>query len=218
MSRRLYFSMFLVFAVLGLGVSRGLASSMTVKHSAAPARTERAVFAGGCFWCMETAFEGLPGVITAVSGYTGGHTKNPTYEEVGSHTTGHLESVLVTYDPARVTYAQLLSRFWHSIDPTQSDGQFCDRGDSYESAIFVQGAEQQRLAEASKSAIARSGVLHGQIVTAIRPFAVFYPAEDYHQDFYKKDPLRYRTYRAGCGRDLRLQQLWGKAWAKPLVH
>ncbi len=211
------FRLFL-FALLSVSAASTSASSMGARTAATPARTERAVFAGGCFWCMETAFEGLPGVITAVSGYTGGHTKNPTYEEVSSHTTGHLESVQVTYDPARITYAQLLDRFWHSIDPTQADGQFCDRGDSYESAIFVQGAEQQRLAEASKGAIARSGLLHAPIVTTIRPLAVFYPAEDYHQDFYRKDPLRYRTYRMGCGRDHRLQQLWGKAWAKPLVH
>lgn len=181
-------------------------------------RTEHAVFAGGCFWCMETAFEGLPGVISAVSGYTGGHTKNPTYEEVCSHTTGHLEAVQVTYDPARIRYAQLLDRYWHSIDPTQADGQFCDRGDSYESAIFTDGPEQARAAEASKAAIVRSKVLRARIVTPIRALTVFYPAEDYHQDFYKKDPLRYRSYRAGCGRDRRLEQLWGKAWAKPLVH
>lgn len=217
MSARMSFRLILS-ALLSLNAVAALASSMAAKPAATPSRTERAVFAGGCFWCVETAFEGLPGVITAVSGYTGGRTRNPTYEEVSAHTTGHLEAVQVTYDPTRVTYAQLLDRFWHSIDPTQADGQFCDKGDSYESAIFVHGAEQKRLAEASKAAITRSGVLRAPIVTAIRPLTVFYLAEGYHQDFYKKDPIRYRTYRAGCGRDLRLQQLWGKAWAKPLVH
>jgi len=211
MSRRLLCRLSL-FVVLGLAATSASASA------AAPVRTERAVFAGGCFWCLETAFEGLPGVITAVSGYTGGHTENPTYEEVCSHTTGHLEAVEVTYDPARVTYAQLLDRFWHSIDPTQAGGQFCDRGDSYESAIFVRGPQQKQLADASKGALERSKVLKSPIVTPVRPLTVFYRAEDYHQDFYKKDPVRYRTYRAGCGRDARLQQLWGKAWAKPLVH
>jgi methionine-S-sulfoxide reductase len=195
-----------------------LAGALAGPSAAAPARTERAVFAGGCFWCMETAFEGLPGVLSAVSGYTGGHTKNPTYEEVCSHTTGHLEAVEVTFDPAKISYAQLLERYWHSIDPTQADGQFCDIGDSYQSAIFVNGAEQRRLAEASKQALERSKVLQAPIVTPIRPLDVFYRAEEYHQDFYRKNPLRYRTYRAGCGRDQRLQQLWGKAWAKPLVH
>ena len=205
-------------AVVALSAATARGATTPAKAMSTPASTERAVFAGGCFWCVETAFEGVPGVITAVSGYTGGRTKNPTYEEVCSHTTGHLEAVQVTYDPARITYAQLLDRFWHSIDPTQADGQFCDRGDSYESAIFVNGPTQRRLADDSKLAIERSKVLRAPIVTPIRSLTVFYPAEDYHQDFYKKDPVRYRTYRLGCGRDLRLQQLWGNAWAKPLVH
>lgn len=184
-----------------------------------PADLAVATFAGGCFWCVETQFEGVPGVHSVVSGFTGGHTENPTYDQVTAGGTGHYESVRIEYDPKRVTYAQLLDRFWYGIDPTQADGQFCDRGDSYRSAIFVHDAEQRRLAESTKQRIERSGVLKGKaIVTEILAAAAFYPAEEYHQDFWKKDPVRYRTYRLGCGRDRRLQQLWGKLAVKPSAH
>lgn len=184
----------------------------------AAGRTETATFAGGCFWCMETQFEAVPGVKSVTSGYTGGHKVNPTYEQVCAHTTGHYESIQVVFDPAAIPYAQLLERFWHGIDPTQGDGQFCDIGETYRSAIFFHGPAQQRLALESKRALERSGALHAPIVTAILPAKPWYPAEAYHQDFWKKDPVRYRSYRASCGRDRRLAQLWGATAVKPLVH
>ena len=197
----------------------------TLSHSAsgeepahAPARLETATFAGGCFWCMETQFEGIPGVRSVVSGYTGGHKENPTYEEVGTGTTGHYESVEIHFDPSQVSYGKLLEIFWHSIDPTQGDGQFCDLGTEYRSAIFTGNESQKRLAEASKKKIEAAGVLKKPIVTLIVPARPFYRAEEYHQDFWKKDPVRYRTYRFSCGRDRRLAQLWGKNAAKPSVH
>ncbi len=183
-----------------------------------PARDEVAIFAGGCFWCMETQYEGLPGVRSVVSGYTGGHKADPTYEEVGTHQTGHYEAIEIRYDPARVAYSRLLDIFWHSIDPTQADGQFCDIGSSYRSAIFAEDSTQLALALASKKKIEASGVLHAPIVTAIVRATRFYPAEGYHQDFWKKDPVRYHSYRLGCGRDRRLTQLWGRLAAKPNVH
>jgi peptide-methionine (S)-S-oxide reductase len=191
------------------------------KAAAAPApapRTEVATFAGGCFWCMETQFEQRPGVISVVSGYTGGHTVHPTYEEVGSGSTGHMESVEIRFDPARISYAQLLDLFWHSIDPTQGNGQFCDHGSEYRSAIFVHGEKQRQLAEESKRRLEASHVLKRPIVTTIVAAGPFYRAEEYHQDFWKKDPARYHEYREGCGRDRRLRELWGKAAVVPLVH
>jgi len=189
------------------------------KRMAKPApKTATAVFAGGCFWCLETQFETFPGVKSVVSGYTGGHKDRPTYEEVCAHTTGHYEAVRIVYDPTMVSYAQLLDRLWHGIDPTQGDGQFCDIGESYRSAIFWQDSTQRSLALDSKRELERSGVLKSPIVTAIVPGKPFWPAEEYHQDFWKKDPVRYRSYRAGCGRDRRLAQLWGAKAVKPLVH
>ena len=182
----------------------------------APARaatpvTARATFAGGCFWCMETAFEGLPGVSAVVSGYTGGFKKHPAYEEVSSGTTGHAESVQVLYDPRQISYAQLLDIFWHNIDPTQANGQFCDHGAQYRSAIFYGDTTEKRLAEASKRTLeATPQRFKGPIVTQIVPAGEFWPAEEYHQDFYRKDPVRYQSYRLGCGRDKRLIELWGQ--------
>lgn len=167
----------------------------------------RATFAGGCFWCMEPPFEKIPGVSSVTSGYTGGEKANPTYEEVSSGGTGHAESVEIQYDPAKVTYAQLLDVFWHNIDPTQADGQFCDHGRQYRTAIYYHDAEQQRLAEESKRQVMAK--LQRPVVTEIVAASRFYPAEEYHQDFYKRNPIRYYTYRAGCGRDRRLKQLWG---------
>jgi peptide-methionine (S)-S-oxide reductase len=177
--------------------------------TAAPA-TGKAVFAGGCFWCEETAFEGVPGVISVVSGYTGGQKKNPTYEEVSAGGTGHAESVEVTYDPAKISYEKLLEIFWHNVDPLQANGQFCDHGNQYRSAIFYGNDAQHAAAEASKRKLEEEPRFKGKIVTQIVPASTFYPAEEYHQDFYKKSPLRYRTYRAGCGRDARLRELWGQ--------
>ena len=167
-----------------------------------------ATFAGGCFWCTESDFEHVPGVSAAVSGYTGGHTKNPTYEESSSGGTGHAESVEVHYDPAKVSYAQLLDYFWHHVDPTVKDRQFCDEGNQYRTAIFVHNAEERKLAEASKAEVAKK--LGTTIYTEIADAGPFYPAEDYHQDYYKKNPIRYKFYRANCGRDSRIEQVWGK--------
>jgi peptide-methionine (S)-S-oxide reductase len=171
----------------------------------------KATFAGGCFWCMEPPFDKLPGVISTTSGYTGGNTKNPTYEEVSAGRTGHAESVQILYDPAKISYAKLLDVFWMNIDPTVKDRQFCDHGTQYRSAIFYHDAEQKKLAEESKRKIEQSGKLHQPIVTEIVQLGEFYPAEDYHQDFYKKNSFRYNSYRLGCGRDRRLEELWGKA-------
>jgi peptide-methionine (S)-S-oxide reductase len=213
-----------MFRMIVTGFTRAVAAiafTTSLASAAVPApapRTETAVFAGGCFWCMETQFEGLPGVRSVTSGYTGGWKKHPTYEEVCAHTTGHLESVEIVFDPAVVSYAQLLDRFWHGVDPTQGDGQFCDIGDSYRSAIFFRGPEQQKQALASKAALEKSGVLHRPVLTRIAAAGDFWPAEEYHQDFWKKNPARYHEYREGCGRDRRLAELWGKAAVKPLVH
>lgn len=169
-----------------------------------------ATFAGGCFWCMEAPFDVLPGVAATVSGYTGGFKNNPSYEEVSAGTTGHAEAVQITYDSTKISYAQLLQVFWRNIDPLASNRQFCDSGSQYRSAIFYHNAEQQRLALASKQQLENSGRFKQPIVTEIVAAAEFYPAEEYHQDFYKKNPLRYKAYRAGCGRDRRLQELWGE--------
>jgi peptide-methionine (S)-S-oxide reductase len=172
---------------------------------AAPAQaaTETAVFAGGCFWCTEADFEKIPGVVSAVSGYTGGARQNPTYE---NHA-GHLEAVRVTYDPAKVSYAQLVSRFWPTIDPTDDAGQFCDKGPAYRTAVFVSSPAQRAAAEATRTRAA--AILKQPIVTPIRDAGRFWPAEGYHQDYAKKNPLRYNVYRKGCGRDVRLKALWG---------
>lgn len=180
-----------------------------LKVRATYAATEEAIFAGGCFWCLEEAMEKVPGTISVVSGYTGGRLKNPTYEQVSSGGTGHVEAVRVTYDPAKVTYAQLVEAFWHNIDPTDGAGQFCDRGEQYRAAIFVATPEQRALAEQSKRAIEASGRLKQPIVTTIQNAGTFYDAEDYHQDYYKKNPVRYRFYKYSCGRAQRLETIWG---------
>jgi peptide-methionine (S)-S-oxide reductase len=159
---------------------------------------------------MEEAFDPVPGVLATTSGYMGGHVKNPTYEQVSTGTTGHAEVVQVEYDPGKVTYEKLLEVFWHNIDPTQKDGQFCDYGSQYRSAIFYHDEEQRRLAEASKAALVSSKRFKGAIVTEIVKAGEFYPAESYHQDFYLKNPVRYKFYKTGCGREARLRQLWGK--------
>lgn len=209
----------LAVAVLSaLVASASVAAPAPAARAAGAARADTAIFAGGCFWCLETQFEGFPGVASVVSGYTGGHKANPTYEEVGAHVTGHLEAVRIVFDPSVTSYAALLDRFWHGIDPTQADGQFCDRGESYRSAIFFRDAAQRRAALESRRALERSGVLKAPIVTEIRAASAFWPAEDYHQDYWKKNPARYRSYRQGCGRDRTLARLWGAKAVKPLVH
>lgn len=168
-----------------------------------------ATLAGGCFWCMEPPFEKLAGVLSVTSGYTGGHKLDPTYEEVSAGETGHAESVQVVYDSTQISYAQLLEVFWHNIDPLAANRQFCDAGTQYRSAIFYHNEEQRRLAEASKQKLEQSGRFDRPIVTEIVAATKFYPAEEYHQDFYKKNSFHYKTYRAGCGRDRRLKELWG---------
>ena len=171
---------------------------------------EKATFAGGCFWCMEPPFDKLEGVKSVVSGYTGGYKKNPTYEEVSSGSTGHAESVEITYDPAVTSYQKLLDVFWHNIDPTVKDRQFCDVGSQYRTAIYYHNAEQKRLAEASKKALEESKRFRGPIYTEVTAAATFYPAEEYHQKYYQKNPVRYKLYRFNCGRDQRLRELWGQ--------
>jgi len=168
-----------------------------------------AIFAGGCFWCMEPPFDALPGVVSTTSGYVGGHTRNPSYQEVSAGGTGHAEAVAVRYDPARVSYAQLLEVFWHNVDPLAVDRQFCDVGSQYRSAIFYLDEDQRREAEASLKALVDSHRFDAPIATRIEAAGDFYPAEDYHQDYYKKNPIRYRYYRYHCGRDRRLESLWG---------
>ncbi|MEE8333793.1 MAG: peptide-methionine (S)-S-oxide reductase MsrA [Alphaproteobacteria bacterium] len=169
-----------------------------------------ATFAGGCFWCVESDFDGVPGVLRTVSGYTGGALQNPTYALVSAGGTGHIEAVRIFYDPQKVSYEKLLDVFWHSVDPTDAGGQFCDRGRSYETAIFANTPEQKALAEKSKKALGASGVLKAPVVTPIIDAVPFYPAEGYHQNYYRKNPIRYKLYRYGCGRDARLKSLWGK--------
>lgn len=174
----------------------------------APVKPARATFAGGCFWCMEPPFDKLPGVSATVSGYTGGQHKQPKYEEVSRGTTGHVEALQVAYDPTQISYQQLLDVFWRNVDPLDGGGQFCDRGHQYTTAIFYHDAGQKQLAEQSKAKIAAQ--LGRDALTPIRPAAEFYAAEEYHQDYYQRNPLRYKYYRYRCGRDQRLEQLWGE--------
>ena len=184
------------------------AASLTSIWAAEPTRTATAIFASGCFWCTESDFEKLPGVISAESGYIDGKTANPTYQEVSSGATGHTEAVRVVYDPARVTYPQLLDHFWKNVDPTVKNRQFCDVGNQYRSGIYWQTEAERKAAEESRDALLKSGWFK-EIHTEIKAASTFYPAEGYHQDYYKKNPVRYGYYRHGCGRDARLQQLWG---------
>ena len=170
-----------------------------------------AIFAGGCFWCMEPPFDKLDGVLATTSGYIGGTKADPTYEQVTSGRTGHYEALQVEYDPARVSYQQLLEVFWRNIDPLDASGQFCDKGPQYRSGIFVLNDSQRAAAQASKAALEESGKLLGRIVTEILPAAKFYPAEAYHQDYYRKNSASYTYYRWSCGRDRRLKKLWGPA-------
>jgi peptide-methionine (S)-S-oxide reductase len=187
----------------------GWSRSQALPGAGAKPATAKATFAGGCFWCMEEAFDAVPGVIATTSGYMGGKVKNPTYEQVSSGSTGHAEVVQVEYDPAKVTYARLLDVFWHNIDPTQRNAQFCDYGSQYRSGIFYHDDQQKRLAEASRAALEKSKPFKGEIVTEITKASQFYPAEGYHQDYYLNSPTRYKYYKNGCGRPARLKQLWG---------
>jgi peptide-methionine (S)-S-oxide reductase len=190
-------------------------SAAAAQTTSKEGKLEMAIFAGGCFWCMEEAFEKVPGVSAAISGYTGGTVANPTYQQVSGGATGHAEAVRVAYDPAKVTYRQLVDWFWHNIDPFDARGQFCDKGSEYRSAIFYLNEEQRKIAEDSKRALEQSGRLKQPIVTEITAAGPFYLAEDYHQDYYKKNEKRYQFYKYGCGRVQRLEQIWGKAAPPP---
>ena len=187
----------------------GLALLIGMMVNASAAGSATAIFAGGCFWCTEADFEKLPGVISAESGYTGGKESNPTYNDVSAGITGHTEAVRVTYDPAKVSYARLVDYFWKTIDPTAKDRQFCDAGSQYRSGIYWQNEEERKVAETSRTALLSSKKFK-EIHTEIAAATLFYPAEDYHQDYYKKNPIRYNYYRHGCGRDARLEEIWGK--------
>jgi peptide-methionine (S)-S-oxide reductase len=186
--------------------ARAAAAAGPAAPASAAAGRAIATFAMGCFWCAEDAFEGKPGVSSVVSGYTGGREKNPTYEEVSAHRTGHFEAIEVAFDPGKTSYEQLLDVFWHNVDPEDGRGQFCDQGNQYRSAIFVHDEAQRRAAEASQRRVAAK--LRG-VATLILPATTFYPAEDYHQDYAEKNPLRYRFYTSGCGRAARLREVWG---------
>jgi peptide-methionine (S)-S-oxide reductase len=199
-----------VFLSVGLIMHVSFGSDRQGVGAASGPGLEKATFAGGCFWCMEPAFDKLEGVKSVVSGYTGGHKPNPTYEEVSSGTTGHAEAIEIAYDPSVIGYSKLLDIFWHNVDPTVKDRQFCDVGTQYRSAIFYHNGEQKRLAEASKRTLEQSKRFPGPIYTEIVPAAMFYPAEEYHQKYYQKNPVRYKYYRYSCGRDQRLRELWGK--------
>ena len=208
MNKHIVLGLFLANLLLAGGV---FAAVNDAAQSADGRKLEKATFAGGCFWCMEEALDKVDGVVSTTSGYTGGTQKNPTYEDVSAGETGHAESVEVLYDPAKVSYAKLLEVFWHNIDPTTPDRQFCDSGIQYRSAIFYHDETQKRLAEESKKALGKSKPFKGLIVTEIVPASDFYPAEEYHQDFYQKNPIRYRLYKYNCGRAQRLQELWGNS-------
>lgn len=200
---------FVVGLVLGLCSASGPLPSTS---GAEPSREERAraTFAGGCFWCMEPPFDKIPGVLSTTSGFAGGTVVKPTYEQVARGGTGHAEVVQVAFDPRKVSYERLLEVFWRNVDPFDGGGQFCDRGSQYRSAILYEGEDQKRAALASRESLEKSGRLPGPIMTEIVPLEAFYPAEEYHQDYYLRNFREYWAYRSGCGRDRRLQQLWGK--------
>ena len=198
-----------VLAATLLAGAQGDAQTIATKPVTATVATSKAIFAGGCFWCVESDFDKVPGVISTTSGYIGGKTAKPTYEQVSGHGTGHAEAVEIVFDPAKVSYSQLVEHFWRTIDPTTKDAQFCDRGSPYRTAIFAQDAQQLKIAQDSRSALEKSKPFKEPIVTEVVQASAFYPAEDYHQDYYLKNPVRYKYYRSSCGRDSRLKQLWG---------
>lgn len=206
MSQRNFRSAFVSVALLVASVfvfAAPIAADETKKTAVAVA-----TFAGGCFWCVESDFDHVPGVTKTISGYTGGIIKNPTYRQVTAGNSGHIEAVQIYFDPSKTSYEKLLDVFWRSIDATDSGGQFCDRGASYATAIFANSPEQKRIAEASRAKLKKSGVLE-RVVTPVLTAGTFYPAEGYHQDYYTKNPLRYKFYRLSCGRDARVKELWG---------
>jgi peptide-methionine (S)-S-oxide reductase len=195
--------------VTWVGPTAGAGQSEADKGPA-PGGVAEATFAGGCFWCMEPPFDALEGVVSTTSGYTGGHAPNPTYEQVSAGGTGHAEAVRILYDPKTIDYPRLLEVFWRNVDPTTPDAQFCDHGSQYRTAIFYHDGAQKRAAEQSKAALEKAKRLPGPVVTEIAAASTFYPAEGYHQDYYRKNPARYKFYRYTCGRDRRLKALWGE--------
>ncbi|MBA4270609.1 MAG: peptide-methionine (S)-S-oxide reductase [Methylobacterium sp.] len=197
-----------LLAGLAVAAGLGLSSPGLAQQPADPA-TATAIFAGGCFWCMEPPFDALPGVISTTSGYTSGHTVDPTYKEVSAGKTGHTEAVKIVYDPAKVSYSKLLQVFWRNHDPLTANAQFCDRGSQYRAGIYYGSEQEKAQAEASKAELEKSGRFKSRITTEIVAQTTFYPAEDYHQDYYLNNPIRYKIYRGGCGRDSRLRELWG---------
>jgi len=210
MSRRKLILLFLAIVAIATGIAL-----FAGRSTEAPAQTPRAaraasaVFAGGCFWCTESDFDHMPGVLSTTSGYSGGRIANPTYEQVSAGNTGHIEVVRVNYDPRRISYATLVDNFFRTIDPLDAGGSFCDRGYQYRSAIFVATPEERRIAEAAKARVQRE--LGAEVATLILPRRAFYRAEEYHQDYYRKNPVRYRFYRWNCGRETRLRQVWERA-------
>ena len=198
------------FITVVLVVIFGGPFAVQAQNAASNSGNDVAVFAGGCFWCVESDFDHVPGVVSTVSGYTGGHTKDPTYKQVTGGGTGHIEAVEITFDPAKVSYERLVEIFWRTVDPVDGGGQFCDRGESYTTAIFTKSELQATVANASKQKLDASGKLGSPIATRIVAAGAFYPAEDYHQDYYQKNPVRYKLYRYGCGRDARVEELWGE--------
>lgn len=198
-------------AAQALWLAAALATAGSAMAQAAAGKTATAIFAGGCFWCVEADFDKVPGVLGTVSGYIGGTVSSPTYEQVSAKKTGHAEAVRITFDPARVSFEQLLAVYWKSIDPTTRDRQFCDAGSPYRTAIFAVDDAQLKAAQASLAALEKSKPFKEPIVTQVEKAPTFWPAEDYHQDYYKKNPVRYQYYRSSCGRDARLEQLWGPA-------
>ena len=206
--------LFAVATALAMAFIAGTALAQAQAQVSTPtpaAKTAKATFAGGCFWCVESDFDKVPGVISTTSGYTGGTVANPTYQQVSSKSTGHAEAVEIVYDPAKVSYEQLLTKFWHSIDPTTKNRQFCDVGTPYRTAIFAHGDEQMAAAKKSLAELEKSKPFKDPIVTEIVPASAFYAAEEYHQDYAKKNPIRYTYYRSSCGRDARVSELWGSS-------
>lgn len=211
--RHRFVQVFLSF-FLGLNALAAWGAGAPASAPVSGPATEKAIFAGGCFWCMESPFDQLKGVKDVVVGYTGGQKVNPTYEEVSSGKTGHTEAIEITFDPSVISYEKLLDVFWPQIDPLTADAQFCDHGSQYRSGIFYTNAAQQKAAEASRAALEKSGRFKSKIVTEVTAASTFYPAEEYHQHYYKKNPIRYRYYRSSCGRDAALEKIWGKDAAK----
>jgi len=201
----------LFFVMIYLAIACAALISCQLFASPQNKNLERATFAGGCFWCMEPAFDGVEGVVRTTVGYTGGHVKNPTYEEVSSGKTGHAEAIQIVYDPQKISYRELLDIFWHNVDPTVKDQQFCDKGNQYRSEIFYHDEKQKQEAEYTKQQLSK---YFDNIFTSISPLSQFYPAEEYHQNYYKKNPYRYKVYRYLCGRDQRLKNLWRDQWKK----